>query len=286
MAVTSSTPPVPFRLGRPSALGGLAVIPLMCSDDPILEYVGLDEAVAGGLSISEVDAGGSVNSLLVQNPLDVSVLMFEGEELVGAKQNRVLDRTVLVPGEASVRIAVNCVERGRWAYRTEQFVPAPRAAHPMARRAARVGGQGAVWSEIASKAARLDAFSPTEAAEEMYTQRAATLNEYLAAFPRVTGQCGSIVCVAGRVVCLDFVSRSDVYAGLHAKLLRGYALDALEHPVPGPVPKEFIELLCKRIVKADRRDGELRGRGFIGTELVAENETIAMTVLPGGGTVG
>jgi hypothetical protein len=285
MKATSKTH-LPFLLGRPSVLGGLAVVPVMCSDEPVLEYVGLDEGVARGLSIREVDAGGSVNRVVVRNPLDVSVLMFEGKELVGAKQNRVLDRTVLIPSEASAHITVNCVERGRWAYRTEQFVTAFRAAHPMARRAARLGGQGAVWSEIASKAARLDAVSQTEAAEEMYTQRAAAFDEYLAAFPRVSGQCGSIVCIAGRVVCLDFVSRSDVYGGLHAKLLRGYALDAIEHPAPCPVPEEFIELLCKRIVKGERHDGELRGRGFIGTELVVKSETISMTVLPERGTVG
>src|SRR4051812_19187246 len=111
---------LPFRLGQPATFGGLSLVPLMSRRQPVLEYIGLDEAAALGLSITEVNADGSVNSLLVRNPLNVPVVLFEGEELVGAKQNRVLDRTALVPSGSEAHVTVNCVERGRWAYRGER----------------------------------------------------------------------------------------------------------------------------------------------------------------------
>jgi hypothetical protein len=41
----------------------------------------------------------------------------DGEQLVGAKQNRILNMTVLVAAETEVTIPVSCVERGRWGYR-------------------------------------------------------------------------------------------------------------------------------------------------------------------------
>lgn len=277
---TSATTSLPFRPGEPTSYAGLALIPLFAENDPRLEYIGLDEAVAHGLKISEVDEAGSVNDLVVRNPGDVGALLYEGEELVGAKQNRVLERSILIAPKSKTRITVNCVERGRWSYRSANFAPAPRAAHPTGRYAARVGGQGAVWSEIAAKSARLDAPSVTEAAEEMYRTRSHSLDQYLHALPRRPGQCGTIVCLAGRVVCLDYVSRSEVFAGLYAKLLRGYALDAIENPVDRPVPDDYVRLLLTRLSRCEPVDGTLRGRGFIGNEISVDDEVVALSVFP------
>ena len=272
-----------LQLGPPRSFRGLALVPLFNMSEPVLDYFGLDEAVARGLTITEVDHGGSVNTLLVANPTGTNALLFEGEELVGAKQNRVLDRTFLVMAGGKTPVRVNCVEHGRWSYRSNRFAPAPRAAHPTGRYSARIGGQGAVWSEIAAKSARLDAFSPTDAAEVMYDKQASSLDEYASALPRQTGQCGAIVCLAGRVVCLDFVSRSEVYAGLYAKLLRGYALDAVEQPIDAPIPTDYIDRLLARLPRASRRaTGELQGRGFIGSELLVAEEPIALSVFPSG----
>ena len=142
---------------------------------------------------------------------------------------------------------------------------------------------------MSAKSIRLDAHSATEAAEEMYVSRAGSLETYVAKLPRRDRQCGSIVCVAGRVVCLDFVSRSDVYAGLYAKLLRGYALDAIEHPTDAPVPAEYVERLLGRIARAQRSPAPLVGLGqawslssrrLAGTELRLGDELVALTVFP------
>ena len=280
---TITPSPYQLQLGHAQSFRGLALVPLFNPSEPVLEYIGLDEAVARGLSITEVDHSGSVNTLLVANPTDANALLFEGEELVGAKQNRVLDRTFLVAAGAKQPVPVNCVEHGRWSYRSNTFAPAPRAAHPTGRYSARVGGQSGVWSEIAAKSQRLDAFSPTDAADVMYDKHASSLDEYSSALPRQTGQCGAIVCLAGRVVCLDFVSRSEVYAGLYAKLLRGYALDAVEQPIDAPLPTEYIDRLLARLPRASRgATGELQGRGFIGSELGVDGEPIALSVFPSG----
>jgi hypothetical protein len=61
---------LPFEVGEARAFGGLTVIPLFPTDPSALEYVGLDEAVAQGLAVTEVDESGSVGTLRVKNPLD------------------------------------------------------------------------------------------------------------------------------------------------------------------------------------------------------------------------
>ena len=77
-----------------------------------------------------MDAAGSVPELVALNPLETSVLLYDGEELLGAKQNRILNVTVLVAAASETRIPVSCVEEGRWHARSATFDAAPQAAYP------------------------------------------------------------------------------------------------------------------------------------------------------------
>jgi hypothetical protein len=285
--ISSEHQTLPFELGEARSHAGLTIVPLFPLAEPRLEYVGLDEAVARGLSVAEVDERGVVEALLVANPLDDHVLLYEGEELVGAKQNRICAWTTLVAARSKLTLDVHCVEHGRWSRPTRPFAPAPRAAYPELRRAKLEGGQSAVWSSVAAKSARMQAFSPTAAAEVLYDSRAGSLDEYTVALPRLDGQSGALVAVAGQVVCLDYVSRSDVFAGLYAKLLRGYALDALERPVEKPLRPGAVEAFLDAM--SDRRGplfhsagigSATRFRGVVaGQELVAEGEVVALNAL-------
>src|SRR5438094_15452 len=92
--LTTPTLALPFELGEPRSFGGLTILPLYPQRSSV-EYIGLDEAVARGLEILEVDEHGVVEELHVKNPLDELVLLYEGEELVGAKQNRIVEWTIL-----------------------------------------------------------------------------------------------------------------------------------------------------------------------------------------------
>ena len=72
----------------------------------------LDEALAGGLRIRETSESGSVPEPAVENLLAERVLLYDGEELIGAKQNRILNVSVLVEAKSSLTIPVSCVEQG------------------------------------------------------------------------------------------------------------------------------------------------------------------------------
>ena len=62
----------------------------------------------------EVSRGGSVPELKVVNKSDRMLLILDGEELVGAKQNRIVNTTILIAGNTATVIPVSCVEQGRW----------------------------------------------------------------------------------------------------------------------------------------------------------------------------
>ena len=223
----TTTLDLPFQLGQPQRQAGVALWPLFPLRDPVCDYVSLDEALAAGLEISEVDEAGDVGELAVRNPLPRGVLLYDGEELVGAKQNRILNVSVLLAAGSTARIPVSCVERGRWSWRDRRFRSAGHVASPELRRRkaaslrtdalARGAAQRSVWEAVDHKLAVLGVDSPTAANSDGFAARAGDIDQLSQRFALEPGQCGVIASVAGRGWCLDAVSRPEVYATLHAQ---------------------------------------------------------------------
>src|SRR5262245_6457649 len=85
------------RVGEPVCYESLSVFPLFANSESSVEYLLADEAIKEQLvTVEEVSEAGSVPELLVDNRGDTRVLFIEGEELVGAKQNRILNTSILV----------------------------------------------------------------------------------------------------------------------------------------------------------------------------------------------
>ncbi len=83
--------------GKPIIKGALGVLPVHSDRVGKVEYITYDEALKNeSIAVTEVDEGGSVPELRLQNTGDQRVLILDGEQLIGAKQNRVLNTTILV----------------------------------------------------------------------------------------------------------------------------------------------------------------------------------------------
>jgi hypothetical protein len=299
----------PLRIGPADHYAPLAVFPLFGAPCA-LEYRSFAQARAHGVTIRELAGGASVNDLEVLNPTDMPVLLYEGEEVLGAQQNRTFDVSVLVPAGAALKVPVSCVEHGRWdgSRHAERFRPAPQAAYPSLRRmknrvaSARVSAgldaraeQGGVWDEVARKSARLHAVSPTGAMHDIFEGRRDQLDEFTAAMPLHDGQTGALVTLGGTISVLDHVSRPEVFATLHAPLVHGYALDAIE-ATDAPSPSlEDAQAFLGRVLTArlSHHDGiglgsdvRLSERRISGAGLVAGEELVQLTVFGEDGHAG
>jgi hypothetical protein len=284
-----------IQLGEAREHRGIVVTPLFPLHDPVAAFVTLDEALERRLRITEVDESGSVPELAVENPLDARVLLYDGEELVGAKQNRILNVSVLVDAKTTLKIPVSCVEQGRWSRRSAAFSSARHSASPELRRAKNLAlheaplmlgrSQDAVWREVHEKADRLDVHSPTGASSDTYRAHAESLVELEAAFPPEPGQCGAVLAIGERL-CLDWVSRPDAFARLRPKLRRGYMLDALERLDETPATREQVATFVEALVGAEPRrqpsaglgrDVRLDGHDVLGSGLELEGELIQLS---------
>ena len=280
----------PIQLGDAVEHRGVVIAPLFPRTDPHAEYLTLEQAIPLGFHVTELDAAGSVPELLATNPLDKNVLLYDGEELLGAKQNRILNVTVLVPAASETKIPVSCVEEGRWSARSAHFAPSAHTAYPELRRRKAVQlsaaplerglAQAAVWEEVAAKADRLGVQSPTRAQADIYRERP-TKDDMRAAFPLVPGQSGALLAL-GDKLCLDYVSRPEAFARLYPKLLEGYLLDAGEYAGGKSADWEaFLErtLTAPRSRRASAGLGEdvrLAADGLVGSGLELDGELIQL----------
>jgi hypothetical protein len=76
--------------GEPLAHGPLTVIPLLAPGAPDPGWLTLAEA-GDAVTIEEVSEAGAVPTLRLTSTADRSVPLLDGEELIGARQNRVLN---------------------------------------------------------------------------------------------------------------------------------------------------------------------------------------------------
>jgi ARG and Rhodanese-Phosphatase-superfamily-associated Protein domain len=239
------TAPLPSRLtfGQPVEFDGLAIAPIYrAPDQSPLSYLTLDTAFdQSDIEITETSDSGNVPELSFENKAGVPVLLLDGEELIGAKQNRVVNLTVLVPASCSIVIPVSCVESGRWNYSSHNFGRTDRAHFARGRakkmasvsRSLRESGshrsdQGEVWSEIDRKFAAMNMQSNTSAMADMYQDAAPTLDGYVEEFQPDGGQVGAFYFVHGQFVGMEVFDQSDTFAALNGKLVKSYAIDVLE----------------------------------------------------------
>ena len=286
----------------------LVMLPLVPREpgtaSPRLDYLTLDEGLASGaVQVTELSEVGSVPELRVINGGPKPVLIIDGEELVGAKQNRVVNLSILVPAGASLTVPVSCVEAGRWRARSHGFATAAwtqyasgrakRMAHvtdSMERRGERMSNQTDVWNDIAAMAARLESPSPTGAMRAIYDRHATSIDEFVTHCQPVDGQLGALFIVAGRIVGFDLFDAESTLRKLLPKLVRSAAVEALdaEPRDAGKAGTTFpLRQLADHFILRLResvshvrpalglgQDVRLSANGLTGAALVAEERTV------------
>lgn len=81
------------------------------------DYLMLEEALKSDVGpITEISEGGSVPVLAFENNATARVRLVDGEDLIGARQNRILNICILMPAGTKLTIPVTCCEQGRWGY--------------------------------------------------------------------------------------------------------------------------------------------------------------------------
>lgn len=238
-----------FRLGRAQTCGRMGLYPLLKSagSQPTDHGLSARAFEAGTLHVGEVSDSGVVSELKAVNDGDQPVLLLDGEELQGAKQNRILNVSVLVASHTRVTLPVSCVEQGRWHYRSPGFAPAAqvlfskarsrKAAYMAERRRAARGAevaasfqanQMAIWDDVEESVGLADGATDTGAMSASYEAERARLEAFEQAFRAEPEQVGAVFCIDDHPAAVELLETPDLFAEAFPRLLRGHGLSTLQ----------------------------------------------------------
>lgn len=284
-----------LRGGEPKREGPLTLVPFF-TGAPAKDYLVASEAFQSGLLTIEEVGEGQVPNISVVNGADLPVLFLDGEHLEGARQNRILNVSVMVGAKTKTILPVSCVEQGRWHYEGGSgFKPSEDHSYARLRHmqteavvaAARTTGerrpsQAAVWQEVAVKQRELGVQdSDTGAMRDAYESRRDLLERIRVAFPSPTaGQTGVLACIGGRPFVADLFDKPETLAKVWGRLISGYAMDACDAPDRGS-DQEAASRFLSQAARSDMRIHDAVGHGR-GVSLVSTRAVGSALVWEGG----
>jgi hypothetical protein len=277
------------KIARKQVHHNLTVFPLLAPNGIVPDYLTLEQALDQNLiRITELDTEGSVPELKLKNLGKKKVLIIEGEELVGAKQNRIVNSSFFIAGKIEVVIPVSCVEQGRWRYRSERFESGKKMMHASLRREHQeevkfslkrgdgyTSNQGRIWNNIADKSARMKVKAPTGAMADVFDSYEDELSAFLEKFHLIEWQIGAVFAINGQVLGAEGFGCHDTFKRFFDKLVKSYALDALDNlkrqkdeSVPPDKARRFIK-------SATKSKGESHPSIGLGTNTTFESRTVS-----------
>ncbi len=233
-----------YQLHSAQRFKNMTVIPVEFSaGESTFDYLLSNEAYEKNLiKIVEKSESGSVPEIKVINKGEWPVLFLLGESLKGAKQNRTLNVSIMVPPMSKILIPVSCTERGRWRYTKKDFSPddnlVPFELRMDLEKTSKLGymrhgyrrsDQHKVWSKVDYYQRKFNRISPTASLQDVMQEIKFFVNDYKKHFYLRENQNGIIVFIEGRLKGFEGLSRKDKFQQVYEKILKSYISDAIHN---------------------------------------------------------
>lgn len=230
-----------LKFGSVQTNQNLSIIPIFQSNGKTLKFISLEIAIKKGyVEIKEVSSSGSVSDLLLINKSDQLVFILQGEELLGAKQNRIVNTSMLINKKTEVKIPVSCVERGRWNYISKNFttsgfiVPAElkrrtllASNESLKRNLGYRADQCEVWEHIDELSYKAKVVSRTSALHDIVRNFEKNYDEILNNMKLLPEQKGIVAFINGKIKGIEFISRKSVFRKYYKKIIKSFAFNAI-----------------------------------------------------------
>ena len=232
-----------INISDPLHFQNLTLFAIKGSNNTSFHYITLSQAYENKVvEVKETSEEGSVSELLFINNSDTPILIIEGQELLGAKQNRIINVSILVPAHISMVIPVSCCERSRWGFRSNrEFSLSDRMTFSKARRNkmrsvnerwesgdTADSDQQEVWQDMDVKFAKMNVNSSTDSMGDFYDTYSERINQYVKSFASENDDKGIIAAINGKIVSMEFFDRNTAFKDNLSKIIRGLAADAIE----------------------------------------------------------
>ena len=211
----------------------LTIMQIYLSQKKSFDYIsGRAASLKNYLEINEVTESGSVNEILVANKSNNFIFLLDGDILIGAKQNRVVNTSILLAPFSKTHLPVSCIERDRWHHSSENFhfsdniipnsiranksfsvneeLESSRSFH---------ADQSKVWSDIESESIEYNTFSKTSDLNEMIELKKRNTSEEINSIKPNKKSNGVILFKDDKIFSADFFGKKTIYSEYFNKII-------------------------------------------------------------------
>ncbi len=230
------------RIGEPYFLRNLVIYPIIGTGNG--NYLSIEEARDRGVLF--LNDTGVVNEAELDFEGGGRLFVLDGEEIIGALQNRVFNTSMVASKPVSARVPVTCVEQNRWsgnrefhhsgvvAYPSLRSILASSVTQSLKLNKSFKSDQSAIWKSVRSTLKSFRVKSVTSSMHDAYSTLRDDIDRFVedAEFSEDTK--GFIVVAGKKILGMDIFVGPGLFKKMSKKLLRGYALEALESMMYGP----------------------------------------------------
>jgi len=248
------------KVGEPIFLSNILLYPLTGENQTDGLFT-LDE-ISDRVVIEELPQA-RVEEIVMENRADRPLLMIDGEEVIGALQNRIVATSLILEPNKRTKIPTTCVERNRWEGES-RFAPGRTCSFPSIRAIiaeATVRGrpyQEQVWQSIDEKLRSTRTLSKTSSMHDIYENLTDELNRYVSEMEPIHAN-GMVIVCGDRILGLDYFSSREIFDKFKPKLIQSYGLEAIDYHQP--TRRIEIEPFLNHIFNGKKRWKRTKGGG-------------------------
>lgn len=220
----------------------LSIVQFLSSPSNSFEYISGSEAIKKGfVEVKEINEQGNVNKLHLINLSDKYIFFMDGDILTGAKQNRVLNSSVMIAPNSKINLPVSCIEQGRWRSVSNKFNPSNHIS-PQKLRAKKsqsvslnlmakqfyLADQSKVWQDVDNYYQIFDMSSNTMDLSELFTRKENDFEIFIKKFELNPNSNGISLFVNKKLLSIDLFNRTDIYQEYFPKILRASAIETFQ----------------------------------------------------------
>tara|TARA_B100000965_G_scaffold333582_1_gene298529 strand:- start:46 stop:996 length:951 start_codon:yes stop_codon:yes gene_type:complete len=288
--ILNNNPNFQFVVSEPLRKNNLSVFFLSSEEKKMNNYLCFPEALKKDLvSVNEVNERGSVRYLKFFNKSNEKILILESELITGnaLKQDRVVDRTTLVPENTTIMLQVKCCEKNRWSpiiannlsVSDTLFFSKGRLDNSLDIYEKSKTDQFKIWDNISERLNDFKIKSFTGSTEEIYQKRKKDIEDLLLSFKPKFNSLGVAIAIGNRLTSIDIFSDSYIFNVYFPRILRSVIIDSYtKNPYQKFICKENVYKLLRQFEKSQKKLHKSPG-GCLGEEIKFNNNQVVGSCL-------
>ncbi len=287
------------KFGEPFFLRNIVFYPLICPK--FLKGRIPATLEEGEFSIRETNPP-RVDAVIFENLSNLPVLVLDGEELLGARQNRISNTSVWLEPGRLYKLPVSCVEERRWEGGLS-FTPGNTVLNPSLRRILCSGvskslaenkgyksDQHSLWKSIRYTLSTLRVSSRTLSVHDAYESLRSDIERYMSEAEELKGEFSGFIIETPDLIALDLFGSKEVLSKVFKKLIGSYLIEGFLARGRSPsisirrmkgVISSLSQLDARRYPAAAGLGVEIRfgdGVKLLGKALLVRNELVHLSV--------